>query len=256
MLRIALRTAFAYRASAIAGVLTTILSLFLLRKVWTAVYGGQSSVDGLSLDALIVYLTLANLQAFAVAPLLTFLIPLRVRDGSVFFDLVRPRSYLRQMAELQVGNTAGRLLILLPAIPVAFLIGSIGAPATWWAGFAYAFSLTLGYAIGVMLALMVAMTAFWALEASGFGMFYRLVSQFFAGTMVPLMFFPEPLRAVADLLPFRFLAYVPAAIYVGAISGPELAEALVSQVAWALALCGLVWLLWWRAHRRVVVQGG
>ncbi|HET6214512.1 MAG TPA: ABC-2 family transporter protein, partial [Micromonosporaceae bacterium] len=103
---------------------------------------------------------------------------------------------------------------------------------------------------------LVGMAAFWTLEISGISTLYRLVSQFFAGTMVPLTFFPGALRTLADALPFRFMGYVPAATYVGALSGADLVHALIAQIGWLLALAGIVWLVWRRAYRRVVVQGG
>jgi ABC-2 type transport system permease protein len=256
MLRLALRTVFAYRTSVVVSVVMLILEVFLLRKIWTSVYGGQTSVDGLSLRALLVYLTLANLQAFVTATTVSHLIHMRIRTGVVFFDFVRPVSYVRQMIQLQMGTTLGRLAILLPAIPLAFAVGSISAPSGISAAVTYVFSLLIGYLIGVLMAVLLGMCAFWTLEITGIALFYRLVSQFFAGTMVPLTFFPGPLRTVADLLPFRFMGYVPAAIYVGAITGAEAVSALIAQVLWLVALFGLVWLVWYRAHRRLVVHGG
>lgn len=252
----AVRLAFAYRARIVTTALLLVVEIFLLRKIWTAVYDGQSSVDGLSLDALIVYLTLVNLQMFMMVMHVPQEMYFRIRTGVVFFDFVRPTGYLRLMLGFQAGNSAGQFLLLLPVIPVALLVGSMSAPAGGWAGAGYVISLVLGYGIAMCLSLIIGMAAFWTLEIGGIALFYRLVSQFFAGTMIPLAFFPGPLRVVADLLPFRFLGYVPAAIYVGVIDGAEMATTLAIQAVWAVALGGLLWLVWRRAQHRLVVQGG
>lgn len=217
LLRLALRITFAYRAAVVATLATVVVEIFLLRKIWTAVYGGQGSVDGLSLNALIVYLTLANLQSFAMTTTIIQTVHHRIRSGAFFFDFVRPAGYLRQMIDLQVGSTAGRLIMLLPAIPVAFMVGSISAPTNVAAATGYVVSLVLGYGIGVLLSLLVGLSAFWTLEIGGMDLFYRLISHFLSGAMVPLTFFPGPLRTLADRLPFRFLGFVPASIYVGTI---------------------------------------
>lgn len=61
--------------------------------VWAAVYDGRSSVDGLSLDTLIVYLTLVNLQMFLMTTPIAQHIHSRIRTGVVFFDFMRPIGY-------------------------------------------------------------------------------------------------------------------------------------------------------------------
>jgi len=256
MVRLAVRHAYAYRASFITTAVLLVVEVFLLRMVWTAVYDGRSSVDGLSLHTLIVSLTLINLQMFLMTTPIVQHIHSRIRTGVVFFDFVRPIGYPRQMLGIQAGTTVGQASLLLPAIPAAFLAGAIAPPAGTGAALAYALSLILGYAIAVLLALLLGMAAFWTIEISGIALFYRFVSHFFAGTMIPLTFFSGPLRTLADLLPFRFLGYVPAAIYVGVIDGSEVPRVLAAQAVWVVVLAGVFWLVWLRAQRRLVVQGG
>lgn len=256
MVRLALRITYAYRASVFTTALLLVVEVFLLRMIWTSVYGGRSSVDGLSLDALIVYLTVVNLQMFLMTTPIAQHIHSRIRTGVVFFDFVRPIGYPRQMLGMQAGTTLGQASLLLPAVPVAFLAGAISPPAGTAAAFAYSLSVLLGYLIAVLLALLLGMAAFWTIEISGITTFYRFVNQFFSGSMIPLTFFSGPLRALADVLPFRYLGYVPASIYVGVIEGPAIVQALAAQAVWVLGLAGVFWLVWRRAQRRLVVQGG
>ena len=256
MVRLALRITYAYRASVITTAMLLVVEVFLLRMIWTSVYDGRSSVDGLSLDALIVYLTLVNLQMFLMTTPIVQHIHSRIRTGIVFFDFVRPIGYPRQMLKIQAGTTIGQATLLLPAVPAAFLVGAISPPAGRAAAFAYLLSLILGYGIAVLLALLLGMAAFWTIEINGIATFYRFLSQFFAGTIIPLTFFSGPLRTIADVLPFRYLGYVPAAIYVGEVDGDEIPRALAAQAVWVAVLVGVFWLTWRRAQRRLVVQGG
>ncbi|MBA3379063.1 MAG: ABC-2 family transporter protein, partial [Chloroflexia bacterium] len=78
----------------------------------------------------------------------------------------------------------------------------------------------------------------------------------FAGTMVPLWFYPDGLRTLANVLPFQFLAFFPAATWMGELSGPEIGRNLALGLAWATALLGSCWWLWSRIVRRLVIQGG
>ncbi|MEV1176302.1 ABC-2 family transporter protein [Nonomuraea sp. NPDC049784] len=251
MTRIGFRLALAYRSNIIMTCVTLVAQVFLLRMIWSSVYGSRPSAAGLSLEALLSYLTLANLQAFATHTLVSRIIHQRIRTGMVFFDLARPVGYLRQMAAFQVGNTLGGLLLLAPVIPVVLLVGSITVPVN---GAGYVITLVLGYVIAVQLALLISLVGFWTMEIGAISLLYRLVSQFFAGTMVPLAFFPGFLGVLAEMLPFKYMGYVPAAIYVGHIS--DISGPVLVELAWIAGLSGLLTLTWSRAHRRVVIQGG
>lgn len=256
LIRLAVRMALAYRASAVATLAVLVVQLFLLRRLWTAVYGEQASVRGFDLDTMVGYLTLANTQLYVMATAVELLIQTRIRSGVVFFDLIRPVGYLRQMVGLQLGSTIGALLLLVPALPVVLITGSVHPPAGLAAAVLYPVSLALGYGIAVLLALLVGLTAFWTLEIGGVTMLYRLVSQFLAGGMAPLDFFPGWLQVLAHWLPFQYLAYVPAAIYVGQLDGQEVVWTVGVQLAWLLGLSAVVQAVWRRAMLRVVVQGG
>lgn len=251
--RIGLRFQLAYRSEVIMTSLTLIAQVFLLRMVWTSVYGQRQHAMGLTLEALLAYLTLANLQTFATMPIITRIAHFRIRTGTVFFDLARPVGYLPQMAAFQVGHTAGALLLLAPVVPVVLLVGSITPTAH---ALPYVVTLALGYVVGMLMALLICLIGFWTMETGAISLLYRLVSQFFAGTMVPLTFFPGVLRTLAEALPFKYMGYVPAAIYVGRLSGAEIARALLVEIAWIAALGALLWALWRVAHRRVVINGG
>ncbi|MBT2233169.1 ABC-2 family transporter protein [Nonomuraea sp. NEAU-A123] len=251
--RIGLRLQLAYRSDVIMTVLTLIAQVFLLRMVWTSVYGGQQQAQSMTLQQLLAYLSLANLQAFATTPIIPRIALFRIRTGMVFFDLSRPTGYLPQLAAFQAGHTFGGLLLLAPAVPVVLLVGSItptGQPL------GYAATLLLGYAISVLLSLLICMIGFWTLETGAIALLYRLISQFFAGTLVPLSFFPGALGALAEALPFKYMGYVPAAVYVGHLSGADAWRALAVEVSWVAGLTVLLWAVWQRAHRRVVINGG
>ncbi|MFC4012107.1 ABC transporter permease [Nonomuraea purpurea] len=251
MTRIGFRLALAYRSNITITCVTLVAQVFLLRMIWTSVYGSRASAAGLTLDALLIYLTLANLQAFATHTIVARTMHDRIRTGMVFFDLARPVGYLRQMAAFQIGNTLGGLLLLAPVIPVVLLVGSITVPVN---GLGYLITLALGYVIAVQLALLVSLIGFWTMETGAISLLYWLVSQFFAGTMVPLAFFPGFLGVLAEILPFKYMGYVPAAVYIGHI--PDVSGPVLVEVGWIAGLSGLLVLTWFRAHRRVVIQGG
>ena len=250
------QTGFAYRWHVAFELGSMLLQLYLLRAVWTAVYAGRESVAGIPLPDLLAYLTLATLQSHAMFPNLAYFIEERVHTGQIGVDLARPVPFLGQMLAAQVGETAGQLPFLAIAFPFAVLLGGITLPASAAAALLYALSLLLAYAIVVLTGVLIGLVAFWTVQVNAFVVIYRFVSQFFAGALMPLTFFPEALRSVAGLLPFQSQVFIPISIYLGQVEGTAALRAIGVQLFWVAALWVLVAVGWSRALRRTVVQGG
>jgi ABC-2 type transport system permease protein len=248
--------AFFYRFNLALQVAAVLLQVFLLKMVWTAVYAGRPSVEGLALDDLVAYLTLANLQLWIFLPMAANIIHQRVREGQIALDLARPVGFVGQVVAQQAGATAGILSVTVFGFPIAFLIGGARPPGSVEAALLYVVSLTLAYLIAVAMALLMGLVAFWTLQIDGINVIYRFVNAFFGGALVPLWFFPPTMRTIAELLPFQTQAFIPIGIYLGRIGGAEAARALAVQLFWAVALFALAQVVWRRAFRRVVVQGG
>jgi ABC-2 type transport system permease protein len=104
--------------------------------------------------------------------------------------------------------------------------------------------------------LLMGMIAFWTLETSGIQAIYRFANLFFAGGLVPLWLFPQTVRTVAELLPFQTQANIPVSIYVGRLAGADALRGLGVQAVWVVILGLLVRVMWGRAMRKVVIQGG
>jgi ABC-2 type transport system permease protein len=50
--------------------------------------------------------------------------------------------------------------------------------------------------------------------------------------MFPLDMLPEPWRTMVELSPLQYLAYFPAAVFLGKVSGPDLGWALLVETGW------------------------
>ena len=252
----ALQTAWAYRANWAFDMVGLLAQVYVLKMIWTSVYAGRAEVDGVPLDQLIAYLTLANLQLWVMFPVLADYISQRVRDGMVAQELARPVPFLIQMVGYQVGDTAAGLPFIALALPAAFLLGGLLPPASQLTALLYAVSLFLGWLVVVMTGLVIGILSFWTTDVSGFFMIHGFVSRFFAGAFVPLALMPGWLAQIADVLPFRAQAEIPLSIYLGQAAGLEVPALMGVQLLWVGALFVLARVLWGLAVRRVVVYGG
>jgi ABC-2 type transport system permease protein len=247
---------FAYRLNIAFELVGLLLQIFLLKVVWTAIYADRGSVDGVDLGTLLTYLTIAQLQIWVVWPETTWFLQNKIREGKIALDLARPIGLIPQLIGHQVGSTLVFLPIAILVLPVAFFVGVLGPPASIQAGILYVVSVILAYGVVTWMGLLMGMIAFWLLEIGGIEAIYRFSNMFFAGALVPLWLFPEPLRTVAGLLPFQTQANIPVSIYIGRLTGADALHGLAIQAAWFVILGLLVRFIWSRAMRKVVVQGG
>ena len=77
--------------------------------------------------------------------------------------------------------------------------------------------------------------------------------------MFPLELLPSDpvnVRGFVELLPFKYLAYFPAAVFLGKIIGPEMYRGLVIEFMWVLFFIGLARFMWWRGVNRYSGFGG
>jgi ABC-2 type transport system permease protein len=118
--------------------------------------------------------------------------------------------------------------------------------------------LSLALAIGISgsLTYLACATAFWTEHARGPVGALVLIGWFLGGAVIPLDFYPDWLRLVCDLLPFRGALYTPVALAAGKLAGGALAFSLAHQVAWFGLLATLSRAVETRGVRRLVVHGG
>lgn len=260
--RMQFRTVLVYRSDFLIAMVVLLLQIFALRVLWTAVYDGRESVAGngdagqIALSTQIAYATLAALQFWLFNSWAGSPIPARIREGKIAIDLSRPIGLLQQGISGSVGATVALVPFAVLALPFAMLVGGAAEPASFTALIGYVVAMVVAYAIATLLTTLTSMISFWTLETSGFILSYRVFAQFFAGALVPLWFMPDWMRAVAEVLPFQATTYAPVAIYLGQIEGTAVWMAIGLQVFWVAVLWLLLRLVWSRALRRVVVQGG
>ena len=254
--RMTVRRVYIYRINVIMGIFLTGITIYLLTILWKAAYGERTEVDGVSIEQMLVYLTIANLQLRFLTPEVDQEIEERIREGQIGFDLNRPVSYPLQLLAGAAGQMIGMLPMLVLAFPVAFIFGELRPPASPEEGAAYVISLVLAWLVAVQVNMVIGLISFWTLEMTGFKMMYRLIGNFATGALIPLWFMPDLLRTLVQLLPFQAIAYIPVSIYIGNPATGNIWTALGIQALWAGLLVLLIGAVWQRAFRQTVIQGG
>ena len=248
ILRISLEERLVYRVDFALGTLMRFLPIVTQIFLWDAVFAGHerqrqpATIAGYSYHDMIAYYLLTMVgRAFSSMPGLA--------------SRHRPRHPRRH--DQEVPHPADRhagLPDARPAGPQAGLLRrggwrpsrwcSSSAAATSPAGrtpgrwLAFLASLVMSFLLGFFLEATLGMIGFWFLEVSSLLFVYMLVSFFFSGHMFPLDMLPGVWATVVKLIPLQYLAYFPAAVFLGKVSGAELAWGLaVEAVLGRVLLC-------------------
>jgi ABC-2 type transport system permease protein len=254
----AIKGELAYRFEFFSAIFGTLITTVLLYFLWVAVYESAVSMQ-LSRQSLITYVVLGQAFSFGRPGQRRAIVRIsgNIRSGNVALDLIRPTDYqLLHFTDTLAVYITETLMVSLPSYVLALLVFGIDAPASWEAAAGFVVSLAGAFLLVFSLDFFIGLMAFWTVSVWGMTYAKMAVVDVLAGTIVPLSLFPAWLERVAMALPFRGIAYVPLSIYTGAIHGADIWTNILVQFAWGVALILFTRLIWLRARRRLVVQGG
>jgi len=114
----------------------------------------------------------------------------------------------------------------------------------------------LALSVVVAFGMFVYISTFYTMSPMGVRLVGAVLADFMAGSIVPLPFFPDGFRQIAQLLPFAAMQNMPLRIYSGNISGVDAFTGILFQICWlvVLVILGKSWMN--KTLKRVVIQGG
>lgn len=239
ILRISLVERLVYRADFFVSTIFRFLPLVTSFLLWEAVYlsSGKEDLSGFSFKQMTAYLLLVQIsRMFSSMPGLAGGISRDIRDGNLKKYLLQP---IDMIAYLLAYRGAHKMAyIATSSIPYGLLFlyfhdafTTLPDPATFAA---YLVALLLGFLIGFFFEATIGMIGFWFLEVTSFLYIVNTLNFFVSGHMFPLDLLPDYLVAVLRWLPFHYLAYFPAMVFLGKIEGPELWWGLAGAAGWAV----------------------
>jgi ABC-2 type transport system permease protein len=121
---------------------------------------------------------------------------------------------------------------------------------------AYVLSLVLSFCVGFFFEASVGMVGFWFLEVTSLLYIVMTLNFFISGHMLPLDLLPEPWVTILKWLPFQYMAYFPAVVFLGKVRGADLVRNLVAEALWAVVFMLLARALYRLGLKRYSAFGG
>jgi ABC-2 type transport system permease protein len=247
IMRIALEERLVYRGDFALGTLMRFLPIITQIFLWTAIFAtiGGGQIKDFTIHTMIAYYLLTMLsRAFSSMPGLASGIALQVRNGEIKKFLIQP---IDLVGFLLLNRIAHKLVYytvaLMPFALVFWLCGGYfsdhfkSAGVDWPSAtrlVVFVLSLICGFLLGFFLELCIGLISFWFLDVTSLLFIYMLMNFFLSGHMFPLDLLPETAFTIVNWLPLKYLAYFPAAIFLGLVPETELWMQLGIEIAWVL----------------------
>ncbi len=248
-----------YRAAALAGLSTQLAWGVMEILAFSAFYRANPDAFPMEFKNLVSYIWIQ--QAF-----LALFMPWGVGGGAVeaivsgniAYDLARPFDiYNRWFFETTADRVSKAALRCAPILVVAFVLPppfGMSLPSDMFQFSMFLLSVPISMCVVTVYCLIDYMSAFYTM--SRYNAIFVILADFLAGGYVPLPFFPQPFKQVAELLPFAAMQNMPLRIYSGDISGMDAVWGIGLQLFWFAAMLLLGKLLMKHSLKRVITQGG
>jgi ABC-2 type transport system permease protein len=254
----AFQTQLAYRNEVWANLFGKLVQVFARVAIWLAIYAGATSIDGVSLQEMVTYALLGGLVTGAIRyESIVGGIGNALKTGDVAVWLLKPVSFPMHVLANELGRAAFRFTFLvLPTIAVVAAVYGILPPASFFHGVMFVAYVGLAYAVISLVSALFGLIAFWLLTSFSLEWMLQALLNLLSGQVIPFWFFPQPIGAIAAHLPFAWIVYYPAAVWLGRLDAIECIVYFGFGLGWCVLLGMGVALLWRMAATRIVVQGG
>jgi ABC-2 type transport system permease protein len=202
----------------------------------TAEPGKPAEIGGYGFREMVAYYLLTMIaRAFSSMPGLASGIAQQIREGEIKRYLIQPIDLLGFLLLNRIAHKCAYYAVAVAPFALVFYLcrdyfeRGFPEPHLFCCFIA---SLIMGFAIGFFLEAAIGMIGFWFLEVSSLLFLYMLFSFFLSGHMFPLTLLPNWIEPFVSVLPLKYLAFFPAAVFLGKIPPDELATEMAIQAAW------------------------
>ncbi len=266
--RVSLAERLVYRADFFTSTFLRFLPMLTTILLWHAIFGANEAdrdskeIAGYGLNEMIGYLLLVHIsRMFSSMPKLAGGIATDIREGTLKKYLLQPLDMISYLITYRIAHKMAYMM--MSSIPYAILFYLCrdylpGWPDPWtFAG--YVAALLMGFLIGFFFECTIGMVGFWFLEVTSFLYVVGTITFFLSWHMFPIDLFGTYGQfwvTFMRCLPFQYLAYFPAAVFLGKIQGEALIQGLIIEACWVVGLILICRTMYRLGLRRYSAYGG
>jgi ABC-2 type transport system permease protein len=256
VLRITLASRLAYMGEVLVRTIFMVLVLYTFTQLWQATNQSQDvlSATGFNISQLIWYLAFTEAITLSVSRM-DREVDREVRSGDLAYRIARPLPYPLYHLGASLGDRVLRFVLnLLVGIGVALVF--VGPVQITFLGLIAGLSTALvAFVVDFVYSFSISLLSFWVEDTDGLHLLYSRCAMILGGLLIPLDAYPDWLGNIARALPFQYLVYQPARLFVQGDVSQWLNVIAVQLLLVGIGLIPLV-VLYRAGLQRVSAQGG
>lgn len=226
---------FVYRLNFILWRVRSVIVILTVYFLWEAIFRDNQVVFGFERSQILTYVFLALILRSLVLGVRSIDVGGEISDGRLTNFLIKPINYhaywfTRDLADkvLNIFFSVGEVAVLYYLLrPPVYIQGDLSIL------FLFIVAVVLAVLLNFILGSIASYTTFWTPGNTwGFWFVYLVIQELLGGVLFPLDILPEAFYQLVMLLPFPYLLFFPAKVYLGQLD--------TSAVVWGLAVC-LAW---------------
>ena len=252
--RVSLANTLTYRVTIITRFVFYTLFIYIFMSLWRTIYR-DSNLHGYVYAQIVWYLIITEFISFVMGSDYYTNMNDEVKTGAIAYQIGRPVHYVFY----QFANALGQICVNgscfgLLAIVLGFVF--TGGLSTFQivAIPVFLLSLALSMVLQFFILTLIGLSAFVFEDNYGIFLIYQK-SCFMLGMLLPMEFLPAQLQAVARWLPFSYVYWAPAGLFVNYSKSAAL-EILPRQAGWTAVAVAVTLLCYRRCVKRLQVNGG
>ena len=245
-----------YRINLVMWLLLGCMSTFLIVLVWLSILGERATLGGFSQSDFVIYYVYMVLSWYIIGGSFANLLGGAIKKGEISKSLVKPYNVMIEEILKEQAWKVTSLVVTIPAIAVllylfreymVFEMPMAQIPVLL-------VTVLCGAILFASIEAIVGCLAFWVTEVWPFTNLNNILANVFGGVLAPLALLPESVRALAEVLPFKYTFYAPAMIMLGKVSNGW--EIVLWQVGYIVLFQIILKMLWSTGLRRYEGNGG
>lgn len=211
--KISISNNLVYVTNFISGNLFIAFILFIYLNLWTNIYRDRNVISGFTMKQLMWYLFMTEVISLAKSDIFKS-VGRDVKSGNIAYLISKPYNYILY----NYFNSLGE--IILKTITNAFIAGFVTyifvglIDINLVAIPVVALSMFLSISINFFILVCLSLTSFWFEENTAFYWIYSKLIFIIGGMLIPIEMFPVWLKGIALKLPFAYVTYGPAKLFV------------------------------------------
>ncbi|MFB5763589.1 ABC transporter permease [Paenibacillus medicaginis] len=245
-----------FRANYFIDFFIDIVFIYLSVSLWSVIFMDNPENSIVSKSELITYMGLARIVA-RIDMGFVWEIQNRILNGEIASELTKPINIKFYHFSQEVGSYFNNLIIkILPIYLLMIIVFDMKTPINITQFSLFLVSLLFSFLLIFNINFITAIMAFWITKLFSLSVFKDQTIRLLSGAIVPLWFFPDSVLSVVKYLPFSGIVFMPINIYLNKITNEEIINAFLVQIIWIIVTSSIGRYLWFRATRRISINGG